>query len=658
MKNTLLRLFLLLGVFTSVLGQGFKEHKIIEGESLNSIVQKYQVSPYELYQLNPDLEEGVNVGDVLVLLNNNQYPFDANLVNLKKYKVKKKETISSIAKDNSISDLQLKKYNTKLYSSEVKKGDKIKIPVFSNLLSENVISLEKEVTPQDSADVELNSSPVKVVTHVVKPKEGKYGISKKYSITIEELEKQNPEIISGLKIGQVLTITQNIENRTSEENVDDKDFSFYTVQPKEGFYRLTKKLGVSKDSLIALNPVLSEGIKLGMKLKYPKSNWVKSDLPSYNLLDSLSNYQTKHITLMLPLMANKISDTDSVSNIVRELTKNRTMKRALDFYSGVLIAIDSAKNIGISTKLRVFDTQYNKKDKAASLNRINELVSKDYVENEVVIGPLVSRNLLPAARAFQSKNISIVAPYPVSSDAYPDNLYQSNSSEVFQRAEMIRFLETYSLGKQVVIITDEKMSLINQELLVKFPQAKVITPRKGNLLIPSDFNGILSGLDENIIIVEAKAIGLLATVSTILDTKLKNHKISLFTTSSYKTFKGIENRYKSKLNLHFPSMSKNISFKKEDVFLRKFKEKYSKLPNQYAIKGFDLTMDVLLRQAVAGSFSEGVKTIGETKYIENKFSYDVNPSGGFVNNSVYILRYTPEMNIEEASLLPKDKKED
>jgi hypothetical protein len=101
-----------------------------------------------------------------------------------------------------------------------------------------------------------------------------------------------------------------------------------------------------------------------------------------------------------------------------------------------------------------------------------------------------------------------------------------------------------------------------------------------------------------------------------------------------------------------------MSFLNEDLFLNSFKKKYSKLPNEYAIKGFDLTMDILLRQAVAGTFCEGVKTIGETKYIENRFSYDKNPTGGFVNNSVYILRYTPEMNIEEASLFTKDKIED
>ena len=50
----------------------------------------------------------------------------------------------------------------------------------------------------------------------------------------------------------------------------------------------------------------------------------------------------------------------------------------------------------------------------------------------------------------------------------------------------------------------------------------------------------MSETSENIVIVEAMESGLLSTVTTILDTKLKKHKIALFTTSSAKTFTRIE----------------------------------------------------------------------------------------------------------------------
>jgi len=654
MRKILLGLLFIIGTTTTVFGQGFQEHTVAAGETLNAIVEKYQVSPYELCQLNPDVKEGLKVGEVLVMLKNNQYPFDATLVGLMKYRVKKKETLYGIAKAHGVTEADIKKYNTSLYANEIKRGDKIKIPVFNKSLATQVVS-----TPEDVVEVATTKVITETISHEVQPKEGKYGISKKYGITILELETQNPEIVTGLKIGQVLTITKKTTVETVVDGIEleNDKFEYYTVKPKEGFYSLTKKLGVSKDSLEILNPSLVDGLKIGMILKYPKSKFVKAEVGAFKLLDSVSNFETQHITLMLPLMLNKIIENDSVSNLKKVVMLDGNTKASLDFYSGALMAIDSMKNVGISTKLRVFDTQFNKRNKKASSLRISELLAKTYHENEVVIGPLVASNVSLVASGLAENNIPVLAPFPLKKAPASNNVYQTNASIDFQRAEMIRFIESYSVGKPMIIITDKKMSAVNKELQLKFPLAKIITPRKenGNLLIPKDFNGLLSETKENIVVVEAKEVGLLSTVTTILDTKLKKHKIALFTTSSIKTFETIENRYKAKLNLHFPSISKKITFGKEDAFSKKYKAKYGKLPSKYVLRGYDLTMDVLLRQAVSSTFENATTTIGETTYLENKFNYYKTKKGGYTNNAMYILHYTPELKIEEASLVAKEK---
>jgi len=638
MKKILLGLLFIIGTSITVFGQGFQEHSVVAGETLSTIVEKYQVSPYELYQLNPDVKEGVEVGDVLVMLKNNQYPFDATLVGLKKYKVKRKETLYGIAKAHGVTDADIKKYNVSLYANQISKGDKIKIPVFNKNLATQVVATPIEVEGVVS---------IKTVSHQVQAKESKYGISKKYGITIPELEAQNPEIVSGLKIGQILTITKNTKVETV---VLDDEFQYYTVKPKEGFYSLTKKLGITKDSLEVLNPGLVDGLKKGMILKFPKSKLVKLEIAPFKLLDSISNFETKHITLMLPLMLNKVVGNDSVSNF-KKVLRNPYTNRSLDFYSGVLMAVDSMKSIGISTKLRVFDTQYNRRDKDANSQRISELLSKTYHENEVVIGPLVASNVSLVAKGLKEKNIPVLAPYPLKGVSGNDNVYQTNPSADFQRDEMIRFIEAYGVDKPMIIITDKKMNAVKAELKLKFPLAKIINPRVGNLLIPKDFNGLLSEAKENIIVVEAKEVGLLSTVTTILDTKLKKYKISLFTTSSFKTFETIGNMYKAKLNFHFPSVSKVLGVEKGDVFSEKYKTTYGKFPNKYVLRGYDLTMDVLLRQAVSATFENAFGEIGETSYLENKFNYSQIGSKGYTNKAMYILRYTPELKIEEARLM-------
>ena len=98
---------------------------------------------------------------------------------------------------------------------------------------------------------------------------------------------------------------------------------------------------------------------------------------------------------------------------------------------------------------------------------------------------------------------------------------------------------------------------------------------------------------------------------------------------------------------------KEIAFDKEDAFVEKYKAMYGKLPSKYAIRGYDLTMDVLLRQAVTTTFEGATEAIGETTYLENKFNYYKSATGGYVNKAMYILRYTPELTIEEASLETK-----
>ncbi|MGB0896748.1 MAG: amino acid ABC transporter substrate-binding protein [Flavobacteriaceae bacterium] len=657
MKKILFSLLFVFGVCTTINAQGFREHKIAPGETIHTIIEMYKVTPYELFQLNPDAEESVSVGDVIVLLKNNQYPFDASLIGLMKYKVKKKETLADISKAHGVSETDIKKYNTRLYANDVVKGDNIKIPVFDKTLT--------YTTPKQPVEVvEVSTTTInsETLNHVVQPKEGKYGISKKYGISIEELEQQNPHIKEGLKIGQVLTITkkQVVEEVSETPEKVENSFALYTVQPKEGFYRLAKKLGVSKDSLIALNPQLSEGIKLGMQIRYPVSKFVKQEVKVFNLLDSITNYEPQHITLLLPLRLNKIVETDSTSNIKERLLRDRTVNTALDFYSGAMMAIDSMSQLGISTKLTIFDTEYNGRDAKANKLRIEEFLNQSFEENEVVIGPLVSSNVSLVAEGLERQNIPVIAPFPIKTTMPYKNLYETAMPVNEQKNNAIAFLEQYAKDKKVIVITDKSNEGVKNELLSKFPSAKLISPREGDLIIPKDFNGVLSKDVENVVVVEASKVSLAATVTSILDTKIKDYSITLFTTTSRKVFedKAIANRYKAKLNFHFPAITKEKLFETNDSFVKRYSEKYKQLPNKYALRGYDVLMDVLLRQAVSGNVENSVLSVGETTYLENKFNYYKSATGGYINKAMYVLRFTPEFQLEEASLTSQLKTED
>ncbi|MFD0965036.1 LysM peptidoglycan-binding domain-containing protein [Pseudofulvibacter geojedonensis] len=653
MKKLAFIVLFVFGFIANTLAQGFVEHTVKEGETVAAIVQQYEVSPYELYELNPDAKEGIVAGAVLVFLRNKNYPYDPTLVDMKRYKVGKKETLKEIAFNNSVTEADIKKYNPELYSEKIKKGKTIKIPVF-----------DASLLVGDSSKVVVKPKEIK---HIVKTKETKYGIAHQYEITIAELEELNPHIVDGLKVGQLLTIKSVKEENIEATTVSIKSnlYAFYEVQPKEGFFRLSKKLGVSKDSLIALNPQLEEGIKLGMILKYPKANISTLKRPSYNLIDSIINKETRNITLLLPFRMNNIIHTDSTSNMKKLLVrKNNAMNKSLDFYSGVLMALDSVKQVGISTRLNVIDTEYSG-DVKANIKRIEQVLNREFVENEVVIGPLVSANVITAAKVLNSKNIPLIAPFGLREDFASENLYQTETSEASQRKAMITYLKHYAKGKKVIIVaddkrrvvknkketavTDDKMKAVKDELISQFPEAKLVIPRKGGLLIPKDFVNVIEEGKENVVIVEGVDKNVISTVTSVIETFTKKNKISMFTTSSQKWFelKGVKNRLKAKLNYHYPSATKPAELDSDNAFVVKYEDTYGKLPNKYAMRGFDVALDVLLRQGVANTLEDGVLQIGETKYLDAKFNYKRNVKGGYINDSVYILRYTPEFSLEE-----------
>ena len=179
-----------------------------------------------------------------------------------------------IEKKYGVTDEALKKANPNLEKDGLQIGQTLVIP------SKNTV--KNTVSIQD-----------KVVYHEVLPKETKYSIAKQYGITIEELEKKNPEIVSNLPIGYKLIIKGNapkvdktapiIETKKEIAKANPVktnaavNYLNYEVKPKETLYSLSKMSGMSQEELIALNPALSQGVVEGMILKVPSTTAIPQE---------------------------------------------------------------------------------------------------------------------------------------------------------------------------------------------------------------------------------------------------------------------------------------------------------------------------------------------------------------------------------------------
>ena len=82
------------------------------------------------------------------------------------------------------------------------------------------------------------------------------------------------------------------------------------------------------------------------------------------------------------------------------------------------------------------------------------------------------------------------------------------------------------------------------------------------------------------------------------------------------------------------------------VSVERYMKRFGEAPDRYAVRGFDMTFDLLLKLAYKNNLMGVSKLIGETSYTGNKFSYEKDFASGYFNQSSYIMSYE-DMRIRE-----------
>lgn len=610
----------------SVMAQDYKTHKVQKGETIEQIAKQYLVTPFDIFALNPDAKKGLEPDMVLIIpssrVKNEPIGKETKeLIDYKTHKVRRKETLFSISQKYNVEVEDIKKANPSLYSKNLRKGDKIKIPRFKTIVSK----------------VSLNNT---IKKYKVQPKEGKWRVAYKFGITVLELEALNPNMNEVLQPGDELNVP-NISN--NEEKPFEEDYNYYTVLKSEGFMALNRKLGVTQEELEALNPELAEsGLKLGMVLKVPgniKTTNVVVDVDNTNLSTNLNNLSAKRIALMLPFSLNKI-DVDSVQETKKMIRSNGLLSVSLDFHSGVLMALDSAKQLGISTNLKVIDTR----NQISEITKILE--TNDFSDYDAVIGPLMPTNLERVASNLKSNQVPVVSPLTMPKNLYT-NVFQTIPADELLEEAMINFIKKDSFPRHMVIISDSKHKAVSDRLKGEFPSATQIQSRKNKkaqeayFIYQTDLENVFK-TGTNIVFLETDNEGFASNVISMINgLNIEDTKIVLMTTNKNKAFEGkeISNYHLSNLEFHYPSVNKTIAVSTGNSFVKKYMNTYNVSPNKYAVRGFDLTLDLLLRLASNDDLYQASGSDVETEYIENKFRYSKKMFGGYYNEAVYIVKY-------------------
>lgn len=691
-----------------VSAQNYATHAVKEGETLQSISQKYRVTPYSILQANKEIKSASDVKENTILIiplkgnaaiekkEEKQEQEEVKPLGFTRHRVRKRETMFGLTQKYKVTEDQIKRYNRQLYSEQLKKGMVLQIPKFPEVDLEDEKELDFEtytVLPKETRwsiahkygitvdsllllnpDLDKNSNYLaagqelklprpkgdslkeqKVElfnSYTVPPKKTLYSLGKEYGIPSDSIVKLNPEIMKegGLKEGMVIRLPK---KRDVSGIVNTENYIFYEVKPKQNIFRITQNLKISREELFRLNPDLENGLKAGMVLKLPKEKAqgleVKNALvlDKVNLIDSIDVMNRPKLVFMLPFRLDRVNlnDKEKAENLIKN---RRDLALSLGFYTGAMVALDSIKKLGVSVDVKTYDTELSQ----AKVKEI--LFRENLVGVNAIIGPVVPGALNEVAVQAAAKNIPVIAPISSESDLSHGNVFFSVPRDAVLRQKMLAYMENIHKDENVIIVADSTHQVAHDSILSKFPSTQIAKVIDNKSLHLDEFLVKLSEEKENWVFLETDQPNMVSSVSSILNSAITEKiKVRMFTTSYNSAFEddAISMTHLSNLRFTYPSFYRETG---NDAFTKAYEKRYNGLkPDRYAVRGFDVTFDVLLKLAHKNNLFETSRIIGLTEYTGNSFDYVNDWTSGYFNRACYIMQYE-DLQIKEVK--PDDLK--
>lgn len=309
------------------------------------------------------------------------------------------------------------------------------------------------------------------------------------------------------------------------------------------------------------------------------------------------------VAIMMPFMSTNFIPTNGKEIPIQSI-------KALEFYEGVLIALDSLKAEGVSLFVNVFDTQ---RDTTVVQNLLNQ---RELQEADLIIGPLTSSNLKIVAKFAKEKQKVLVSPLNSRDDLTSNNPYfiQINPSFDVHSKCMIECLHKLEHNKRIIrdpmeknllILALDKDSARVARLQTSYTAYKNDTnARIKQIIRPTatiDINDIKSSFKKdhlNIILMpsfndEGFIYNSLREIQKLVDKvePRRGYQIVVIGMDRWRYFSRINFEYYESLNLHFTSeYFTDLSDEDVQQFRTDYKAIYGIGSREFGFKGFDIML--------------------------------------------------------------------
>ena len=572
------------------------------------------------------------------------------------YTVQASEGLYAISRKFDVTQADINTANPEIQNG-LKVGQEIKIPVKKTVINE----------PNQN----IKNSGIQIVQHKVESKQTLFAISKMYNVSQEDIKKYNPQIDKGLQTGVILQIPK---KRVAEVKVPKEvkpisapkpltttsvpapkpvpvsppvpTYITHIVDKKETLYSISKKYNVEIDEIVKLNPENGRRIKIGSEIKIPNKNQQKTQseisvaqksvLELKNLGDKNKtlNFEgnKKHIRLafLLPFML------DNPNNEIN-------IDRFTDFYSGALLAIQDAKEMGVSFDIYTYDTENTEQ-------KMLEILSKSELKTvDLIIGPAFT-NQVPLIGNFAKANkINTLIPF---SSKIPDieknpYLFQFNPGieveMIFARDLFISNYKDYNIifadipninnldeGKKWASELKSELKKKNR----KYEQIELNTPDY------ADFKSVLKSNVKNLIIFNTDKYAYVSPFISPMQTQSANTDLTLYEQYNWKSQELI-----SQKGISISPFSITLSTVLPSKFNLKYLQVYGKQPSsstpRFDVLGYDLcNYFVSLINIYDKELNKNIGNYIYSRGIQSQPLFKSNSeNAGFINQRLYLVEH-------------------
>ena len=494
--------------------------------------------------------------------------------------------------------------------------------------------------------------------HTIKAGETLYRLCQIYNVSAKALCDANPGLSArNFKVGQVVLIPSTqvapeapAEESTPAEEPEDKCKTTHKVKRKETVYSICRQYGISEKQLLAANPQLKgkSNIKKGDELCIPypaKKPSGQSTAPQRTPTDAelwsegrqpaASHLPAIRAAVILPLLPEDAGAGQS--------------PRMVEYYEGLLLAVDSLKRTGTSIDLYTYSVQ-------PGVSALGKILTREEMKTmNVIFGPLRQEHIATLADFAKQHNARLVVPFTSKDNTVYNNpaVYQINTPQSYLYSEVYdHFTRTFTPENRIIFVEAEEGTAEKAEY-IRGLKAELSTRSYATATVSENMTAdeILLACDTTRLNVFIPTSGSNLTLIkllpqlTVLKRGHESFEVSLFGYPEWQTYTADHIDSFFELDAYFySSFYTNDLFPAARHFTRNYRHWYGKDMDdrypRYGMLGFDTGYYFLKGLSLYGDQLEEKLDLMKVTPIQTGFKFQrVNNWGGFINRKVFFVHF-------------------